>query len=484
MKFRVSFLAIFFFFAIPSFGQNPYLDSLKQALKTVKHDTTKLTILLELTERITDDKVWPKFNDEAYKLAEKLSQSGNVKIKTKGKKGLADALNSLAYLKQMESDIPNALIYYEQSLKLYQDIGYKYGIANSLNNIGSIYADQGQVSASLNYYEKSLEISEEIADKQGVANSLNNIAGVYLAQQEIDMALDYHNKSLKISREIGDKEAVASSLTNIGTTYNTKGDIRKALEYYSSSLKLYEEIGSKRGIAYALNNLGSIYIKQEEFQKALDCNERSLKLRKELGDKKTISNSFYGIGAVYLQLALHTDALANNQKNLMLAFSYGDSSLVISKQLGYPEFIRNSEKLLTRVDSALGNYSEAFEHYKQYIFYRDSLSSEENRKASIRSQINYEYEKKEAVINEQLKQKEQQRNYFILGLVLVALFSIFVFRSYRLKRKANIIITEQKRLVDEHQKEILDSIKYAKRIQSAHLPTEKYIAKNIDRLKK
>ena len=42
---------------------------------------------------------------------------------------------------------------------------------------------------------------------------------------------------------------------------------------------------------------------------------------------------------------------------------------------------------------------------------------------------------------------------------------------------------KQKHLVEEKQKEILDSINYAKRIQQAHMPTEKYVMKNIERLK-
>ena len=124
---RLTFLFIFSILTFSiSNAQNRTVDSILLTLKSVKHDTTKLNILLNLIESITDDKVWPKLNDEAYKLADKLSQSENEKIKTKGKKGLADALNSIAYLKQLEGDIQNALMFYEKSLKLYQDIGFKY----------------------------------------------------------------------------------------------------------------------------------------------------------------------------------------------------------------------------------------------------------------------------------------------------------------------------------------------------------------------
>ena len=45
-------------------------------------------------------------------------------------------------------------------------------------------------------------------------------------------------------------------------------------------------------------------------------------------------------------------------------------------------------------------------------------------------------------------------------------------------------VVKQKQVLEEKQKEILDSIQYAKRIQQSLLPTEKYIERNLNRLKK
>ena len=44
-------------------------------------------------------------------------------------------------------------------------------------------------------------------------------------------------------------------------------------------------------------------------------------------------------------------------------------------------------------------------------------------------------------------------------------------------------IEQQKNLVEQKNKEITDSIQYAKRIQNALLPSEKYVAKSIEKLK-
>nr|MBA3971551.1 SpoIIE family protein phosphatase [Bacteroidota bacterium] len=122
---------------------------------------------------------------------------------------------------------------------------------------------------------------------------------------------------------------------------------------------------------------------------------------------------------------------------------------------------------------------KALEHYKKYIAIRDSLFNEENTKKSVRTEMTFAFEKKEALTKieqekkdalaiEKLKQQRLQRNYFIFGFVLVLLLTLFIFRSYHQKRQANIIIATKN-------KEITDSITYARRIQQAMLPNKEEI---------
>ena len=68
---------------------------------------------------------------------------------------------------------------------------------------------------------------------------------------------------------------------------------------------------------------------------------------------------------------------------------------------------------------------------------------------------------------------------------------IFVVISWRNKQRANKALAEknaeinlQKEIIEEKQKEVMDSIRYAKRIQQSLLPTEKYIARNLTDLNK
>lgn len=120
---------------------------------------------------------------------------------------------------------------------------------------------------------------------------------------------------------------------------------------------------------------------------------------------------------------------------------------------------------------------------------------EENTKKQVRSEMNYEFEKKEAAAKleqekkEAIAQAESRKQsiimYSVCGiLVLVFAFAVYAYRSYLQKQKANLEITRQKEIIEVKQKEILDSIHYAKRIQTALIASDKYIERNLDRLKR
>ena len=112
----------------------------------------------------------------------------------------------------------------------------------------------------------------------------------------------------------------------------------------------------------------------------------------------------------------------------------------------------------------------------------------------MRNQLKYDFEKKaaeERLIAEnekkldELKIKQEQKQKYLLygGLVLTLIFGGFMFNRFKITQKQKKVIEEQKRTVDEKQKEIIDSIHYAKRIQQSLMPNEKFIEKTITKLK-
>jgi serine phosphatase RsbU (regulator of sigma subunit) len=86
----------------------------------------------------------------------------------------------------------------------------------------------------------------------------------------------------------------------------------------------------------------------------------------------------------------------------------------------------------------------------------------------------------------QIEKRRGQVKYLAAIAIILAAFGIWIVYALRNKHKANLIIQQQKKdvefqkqLVDEKQKEIIDSINYAKRIQSTLLASKKFIDENI-----
>ncbi len=472
------------------------VDSLKLALKNAKHDTTRCNVLSVLVEAASDQE-WPAFNEQLIILSEKNSASSQTPSKKKFYlRHLANALNSKGYFCENQGRVNEALKYYVRSLKIREEVGDKNGIATSLNSIGLIYYNRGQINEALNYYVRSLKIKEEFGDKKGVSNSLSSIASIYEKLGQVKEALDYNARSLKIREKIGDKRGTATSLNNIGVIYRNQGRAKEALDYYGRSLKIWEEIGDQHGIANSFNNIGVIYMKQGRLQKALDFYGRSLKIKEEIGDQHGIANTLINIAGIY-----------KKQGKLTEAFQYASRTLEIAKGLGYPESIERSAKLMSEIYELKGKGMQSLEMYKLYVQMRDSVKNKENQKAAFQKEAQYKYEKQRAedsvamakdmqVKNVQIekqqteiKAKKNQQYFLFGGLGLVIIFAGFMYNRFRITQKQKgiiekqkAVVEKQKHLVEEKQKEILDSIHYAKRIQTALITNEKYIERKLKNL--
>lgn len=140
-------------------------------------------------------------------------------------------------------------------------------------------------------------------------------------------------------------------------------------------------------------------------------------------------------------------------------------------------------------DPLLNNFS----YDKNY--FEAMLSSLENFK-KIEDKLIKEREQERIILRQnsekQLQEKEiskqkLMRNFALSGITFLFLFSISILLSLRKNKKQKKEILEkhnkieaQNRVIEEKQKEIIDSIRYARRIQNSLLPTEKYIKKIFD----
>ncbi|MES2837789.1 MAG: tetratricopeptide repeat protein [Bacteroidota bacterium] len=491
-------LLLFSFFLITTFGnqsfaqQNKKLDSLNNLLKTAKHDTTRFNAYSEIAS------IFQNTNpDTAIYILNKARLIAGKIPGDDGRLREGETIRATGWDYYLKSDYTKALENYEKSLSIAQkcvankntklQAKAKKLQAASLGNIGIVYDVQGDYSKTLSYFFEALKINEESGNKKAQASTLGNIGIVYQKQNDYPKALDYHFKALKINEELGNKKGLAATFGNIGAVYYLQNDYSKTLDYYFKALKIHEETDNKKGQSITLGNIGNVYDGQGDYSNALSYLLKALKIKEEIGDKSGQAMSLGNIGALYTKLKKYT-----------LAEKYLKQAEQLNRDLGVFYNLKDVSSYLSELYFQTGRHKEALHYYKEHILYRDSVNSEENQKAAIQKEMQFNYDKKAAadsvkaveerkVIDAQMKQEKTQRFALYGGLALVIVFAVFMYNRFRVTNKQKQIIEikeketqQQKHIIEEKHKEITDSINYAERIQRSFLATKELLDENLN----
>ena len=211
------------------------------------------------------------FNDQgnSVKALEYYLRSLQLETSIDNKIGIATSLNNIASIYREQNDTQNALDYYQKSLDILELLDNQKGIASVNNSIGAILEQNGKKQQAFNCFSKALDINTGIGNKEGVSNCLSNIGSFYMNQDKIDSALIFFTNSLKIRREINFKDGIAISTYSIAKAFFKKGEFKNAKKYALESLVVSKEIGYPRNIKTAAKILSEIYEKEKNSSEAL-----------------------------------------------------------------------------------------------------------------------------------------------------------------------------------------------------------------------
>lgn len=508
MKKLIQHILFLFFLFVSSelaYAQSDYyMDSVIVSIPKLKDDTNKLHALSIIAENGEDD-VWPVYNNEMGKLAAKLQNSDIPIIKLTAKRYLAASLNNKGFF-FTERGIPyKAILYFNKSLEIQREIKDLEGQAFSLSNLGTIYDSKGEIDKALEYYFAAVKIRENLNSKVSLAQSYNNIAVLYNNQNDLLSALKYHFQSLKIRIELKDPSGLGLAYNNIGTTYTHlietqfKGKhafpdslMTRSLEYFQKGYEVYSKDNNKRGIAFSLFNMADHYILQADcyykpktisYDTLVTKSEKlfmqSLAIYKELDEKEWLANVANGLANVYYRL---------NKTNK--AKTFGEEAMNLAQELGFPVTIQNSADILRKIYQENREFEKALKMSDLFYTMRDSVINENNHKEALSKYFIYQTEKQQLVnkahqekMELEFSAKTKQQStiiYFgISGVIILIVFSVFMYNRFKVTQHQNTVIQQQKHIVEESRKEIVDSINYAKRIQYALLANEELLSKHL-----
>ena len=422
----------------------------------------------------------------------------------KNKEALAGALNSLGQGYSKAGDYLTALSIQKENLQLSEQLKDSFGLAKAYNNIGILFEHLGNIEKSLENKLKSLRILELSKDKEGLGTVLNNVALLYNGQEDYENALRYYNRSLDFFVSIKDTNGLGLTNNNIGSMYvnmadDTKNQIARdslfdlALKYLNNSLKCRLAGRKKRSIALAYHNLGRVLNSMGDEDKGFEYYTKAYEIRKAIEDKHGICGSLYCLADLIYY------SKKKERKNLDKARLLAEESLLLAKELNSPYDISASARILKRIYKDQKKFDKSLEMYELYVQMRDSINNDKTKQLTKNQQFKYEWEKHEDEIRAEqekknavaLEEKKKQKIILysiVLGLVLVIGFSISLYRRFKITNKQKQIIENQKEKVDEafhllHEKnkEVMDSIHYAARIQRSLITGERYISKYLNR---
>jgi serine phosphatase RsbU (regulator of sigma subunit) len=433
------------------------IDSLKAVSESAVHDTVKLDALTEWDNLIYqyDPELDIELNERIINLVNE-----GLKRSTTGKQEKdtylsykATALNNLGLVLIDYGNYVKALKSMQESLQIAQYFNDSTRLGNSLNNIGMIYDHMSMPEKALEYYDSSISFTNK--DAYSYSTYYNNAGLCYYRLENFDMALECYEKSLVYADSSADYVGMGNTYSNMGLVYIHKEDFRKAIELFNLAISIYDENTHERdGMSQAMTNIGVSYYELGQLDKSIDYCKTGLEL-------------------------------ANKYKSL--------------------EMQKESCRCLYKAYKKTGDASLALKYHEDYLFYRDSLEGMEanSELLKIDFQLNYERQHLQdsiaqateyAALDEmkrleheaEIAREEKMQVILYIGIGVALLLGGISFRSYRLKKKDNEIIARQKEeveaqkdLVEEKNKEITDSINYARRIQEAILPNRELFSKYL-----
>jgi two-component system, NarL family, sensor kinase len=398
-------------------AQNLKIDSLQNILNTAKGDTNKISLSNKLAfayAAVNDSANTFSYSQNAILLSKKINY----------KYGIAKALATQATFYANKIQPQKAVILFEQSQKIFEEINdflEAAGINNNIgrayvmaqqaklalpyfdkaevvfekqkhtdgiialnNNRGAGYVDLGEKEKAIACYIKALQAAESANKLQDIAYCHNNIGKLFTEIKNYDEAKKYLQKAIASTDKLADFSTKGKAELNLGNVYVTQNDYTTGIQFYKDAKVSFEKANFKRGIIACYNNIGAINIRQGNYQEAITYLQKSIALGKESNITAGLALTEQNIGYAYTLDKKYDEALkwmkqaeVSSQKNAD-KFTLGE--------------IYTHRATL---DSAMGNYESALQYKSKYQAVSEQLLNDKITRQVNELQTKYETEKKQ-----------------------------------------------------------------------------------------
>ncbi|MFM9989621.1 tetratricopeptide repeat protein [Flavobacterium sp.] len=379
------------------------------------------------------------------------------------KVGIMSCLSNLGSVNNVQNKYAVALQYYQKAIRIGEIIKEDKNTANTYVNMGIIYSELKNYDLALYYFQKGLDIQTKINYGPGIAAGFANIGNVYFKTKDYNKALNFYQKALDKDKDNNNKLGIAVAYGNIATIYNELKQYDRAVENYNKSLEINQELKNKKGIAVNLNGIGACYLVQNKLSEAQDYSKRANSLSKlinlqdiERDSYENLSNIFektnkmdsaYSYYKKYIEIKDNIDN-ENNRKQIskleiQYEFDHKEEKYKNDQLLSNEKL--NQQQLLTVLNQLKLKESNREKDLVRLRFLKSQseLKTEQIAKKVQKKQLNLIQKDNLLKLNQlkinrlELKNREKQKWFYIIGLGFFAIIGGLLFNQSRNRKRAN-----------------------------------------------
>ncbi len=433
---KLNFLLLgFLFYSLFCFGQNLKLariDSLLQVSKKQKEDTTLCKTYAKISDQYIylDSKKGIFYAQKALSIAEKLGWEI----------GIGNSYMNFGMHQVSMGNYDKAFQNFKTAEPHFKKLTNPFYISKLYNEIGILKANQGKYPEALDYFFKSLHGFEKVKNKSGflsVASCYENIGTVYNLTNNYDQAIRNYEKAIAITKKLKHREiSIALNEANIGTILQKQNKLTQALIAFKNAEKILEKHHDDFALAVINNGLGAVYLDLKNYELSLEKSQKALRFVTKVGDKELTTSTTQNIGYALLKKGIHS----KNNSELKIALNTISKSIEMYQELGNTAGLRKGYLYLSEYYSYIKDFEKAYENYKIYSSYNDSIFNNKNKQSlqNLENQRTIDLNNKEIQLNKiSLTNKEKQKWFFISGLLLLAVIGLLFFYQSRNRKKTN-----------------------------------------------
>ena len=477
------------------------LDSMRLVVTTMPDDTAKLSCYDYICNYIYNVDSAGKYSQLMLDLAQKLNEQRYM--------ALAYGYRSRYCLwANKHSEALDASV---ESLNLWDKLDDKYNIALTNMSLAIILTAQGQFESASRYYHISLDAFSELGDSVRITQVLQNLGNMNSHVRYYQNAINYFEQARTIDSLTNNIYGLIADHTGLARVYVNKYKRRRRDSLANEYLMLSKHhLDTAYKLALPIPNviemqqlhiyMGMVYMEMADEltgkaqQAALDsCQahcERLLKLRSDYNLKSNKSGVITLLGRVQMR-----------RGNMAKALEYLKEADKLENE-EHPRREIKKEILLAYMQyyELKGDLAKANHYLKEltYLLVEGSTDEAAARVAQSKSKAEFEHKMRQRAIEEyehelQYKaQAERQRLMLIVIISSLVVITIIITISGLRRKKLNLQLKHQNMMLDEKNyqlsaakeellsqneqldranKNITDSIVYAKHIQEAVIPT-------------